>query len=45
MQSLSDYEQAHEERLFMRAVVAGPADLEAGQEIPLAASKKRLGFK
>ena len=45
MQSVSDYEQAEEERSFMRAVVAGLADLEAGREIPLAAAKKRLGLK
>jgi hypothetical protein len=45
MQSVSDYEKAEEERSFMRAVVAGLADLEAGREIPLAAAKKRLGLK
>jgi prevent-host-death family protein len=45
MQSVSDYEQAEEERSFMRAVVAGLADIEAGREIPLAAAKKRLGLK
>ena len=32
VQSLVDYEKAEEEREFMRAVVAGLADLEAGPE-------------
>jgi prevent-host-death family protein len=45
VQSVSDYEEAEEERSFMRAVVAGLADLEAGREIPLAEAKKRLGLK
>ena len=45
VQSLTDYEQAMEERAFMRAVVAGLADLEAGREVSLAAAKVRLGLK
>lgn len=45
VQSLSDYEAAEEERAFMRAVVAGLADLEAGRELSLAEAKARLGLK
>jgi len=44
MQSLVDFEAAAEERDFMRAVVAGLNDLEAGKELSLAAAKARLGF-
>lgn len=45
VQSVADYEQTQEERAFMRAVVEGLADLEAGREVPLAAARKRLGLK
>jgi prevent-host-death family protein len=45
VQSVSDYEQAEEERAFMRAVVTGLADLESGQEVSLAEAKARLGLK
>jgi prevent-host-death family protein len=45
VQSVSDYENAEEERAFMRAVVAGLADLEAGREVSLADAKTRLGLK
>ena len=45
VQSVADYEQAEEEREFMRAVVAGLADLEAGREITLAQAKAQLGLK
>jgi prevent-host-death family protein len=45
VQSLTDYEQAEEERAFMRAVVAGLADLEASREVSLAEAKTRLGLK
>lgn len=45
VQSVLDYEQAEEERAFMRAVVTGLADLEAGREISLAEAKARLGLK
>jgi prevent-host-death family protein len=45
MQSVSDYEQAEEERAFMRAVVTGLADLEAGREVSLAKAKARLGLE
>ena len=45
VQSVTDYEVAEEERAFMRAVVAGLADLEAGRELSLAEAKARLGLK
>jgi len=44
VQSVSDYETAEEERAFMRAVVAGLADLESGREVSLADAKARLGL-
>ncbi len=45
VQSLADYEQATEERAFMRAVVTGLSDLETGREVSLAEAKARLGLK
>ena len=45
VQSVADYEQTEEERAFMRAVVEGLADLEAGREVSLAEARKRLGLK
>lgn len=45
VQSLADYEKAEEEREFMRAVVEGLADLEAGREVSLDKAKARLGLK
>ena len=45
VQSVTDYEAAEEERAFMRAVVAGLSDLEAGRELSLADAKVRLGLK
>ncbi len=45
VQSINDYESAQEERAFMRAVVAGLADLDAGREVSLAEAKVRLGLK
>jgi len=45
VQSVDDYEKAEEERAFMRAVVAGLADLEAGREMSLDEAKVRLGLK
>ncbi len=45
VQSVTDYEMAEEERAFMRAVVAGLADLELGREVSLADAKARLGLK
>ena len=44
IQSVSDYEQAAEERAFMRAVVAGLADLDAGREFSLSEAKARFGL-
>jgi len=44
VQSVSDYETSEEERAFMRAVVAGLADLESGREVSLAEAKARLGL-
>ena len=45
VQSVSDYEKAEEERAFMRAVIAGLADLEAEREVSLDEAKVRLGLK
>lgn len=45
VQSVADYEKAEEERAFMRAVVAGLADLEDGREVSLDEARARLGLK
>ena len=45
VQSLSEFEAAQEERDFMRAVVAGLADIDAGRVIPLEDVKRRFGLK
>jgi prevent-host-death family protein len=45
VQSVNDYEVAEEERGFMRAVVTGLADLEAGRELSFAEAKARLRLK
>ena len=45
VQSVADYEQTEEERAFMRAVVEGLMDHEAGREVSLAKARKRLGLK
>jgi prevent-host-death family protein len=45
VQSVADFEQTEEDRAFMRAVVEGLADLEAGREVSLAEARKRLGLK
>lgn len=45
VQSVAEYEQSEEERAFMRAVIAGLADLDAGREVSLAEAKARLGVK
>jgi prevent-host-death family protein len=45
VQSVTDYEAAEEERAFMRAVLAGLADLEAGRELSLAEAEARLGLE
>jgi len=44
LQSVTDYEAAEEERAFLRAVVAGLSDLEAGREISLEDARTRLGL-
>jgi len=43
MQSLAEYEKAQDERAFMRAAVAGLADIESGREVSMAEAKARLG--
>jgi len=45
VQSVADYEQTEEERAFMRAVVEGLMDLEAGREVSITKARKRLGLK
>lgn len=45
VQSVIDYETSEDERAFMRAVVAGLADLESGREVSLAVAKTRLSLK
>jgi prevent-host-death family protein len=45
VQSVDDYEKGEEELEFMRAVVAGLADLEAGREVSLDEARTRLGLK
>ena len=45
VQWATDFETAEEERAFMRAVVAGLADLDAGREVSLAEARARLGLK
>ena len=44
VQALSEYEAESEERLFLRDVVEGLMDLEAGREVDLAEAKRRLGL-
>ncbi|MCL2024744.1 MAG: type II toxin-antitoxin system Phd/YefM family antitoxin [Coriobacteriia bacterium] len=44
MQDLAAYEQSQEERRFLRDVVKGLADLEAGREISLDELEIRLGL-
>ena len=45
VQSVAEFESSEDERAFMRAVVAGLADLESGRELSLARAKVRLGLK
>jgi prevent-host-death family protein len=45
MQDLHDYEAGIEKQEFMKAVVKGMVDLEAGREISLADVKKQLSLK
>ncbi len=44
VQSVVDYETSQEERAFMRAVVEGLADTEAGREVSIEEAKRRLGL-
>lgn len=44
VQALSDYEAAQKERDFMRAVVAGLADIDAGRVSSLEEVKRRVGL-
>lgn len=44
VQTLEKYEEAQEERDFMRAVVAGLADIEAGRVVPLDEVVSSLGL-
>ena len=44
VQSLAEFEAADEERSFMRAVVEGLSDLDAGREVSLEAARSRLGL-
>ena len=45
VQGLSQYEAAQDERDFMRAVVAGLADIDAGRVVSLDEVKRDLGLK
>jgi len=45
VQSVAEYESAAEERAFMRAVIAGLADIEAGREVSWSEAKTRLGLE
>ena len=45
VQGLDEYEAAQEERDFMRAVVAGLADIEAGRVMPLDEAVRSLGLE
>ena len=44
LQSLEDFEKAAEEREFMRAVMRGAVEIDAGKGIPISAVRDRLGF-
>jgi prevent-host-death family protein len=44
MQSVAEFEKAEEERAFMRAVLAGLGDLEAGRELSRDEVAERLGL-
>lgn len=45
VQSLAEYEAAEEEREFMRAVVQGIADVEAGREVSIQEVRARLSIE
>jgi prevent-host-death family protein len=44
VQSVADFERDADEREFLRALVTGLADLEAGRELSLAEARARLGL-
>ena len=44
LQSLEDFEKAAEEREFMRAVMQGAVEIDAGKGIPISAVRDRLGL-
>ena len=44
VQSVAGYESSAEERAFMRAAIAGLADIEAGREVSWNEAKTRLGL-
>ena len=44
IQSVADYEASEEERAFMKAVVAGLADLDTGREVSLKEAEVKLGL-
>ncbi len=44
VQSVAEYENAQEEREFMRAVLEGIGDLESGRDLSLTEARKRLGL-
>jgi len=44
VQALADYEAEVEERAFLRDVVTGLMDLDAGHELDLDDAKRRLGL-
>ena len=44
MQSVTAYEADREERMFMRAVAQGLADVDAGRVLTLQEAKRRLGL-
>jgi prevent-host-death family protein len=44
VQSLAEYERAEEERAFMRAMVEGLSDLEAGRQVSLEEARSCLGL-
>jgi len=44
LQSLEDFERTEEECYFMRAVVRGSIEIDAGQGIPIEEVKHKLGL-
>jgi prevent-host-death family protein len=44
VQSVADFEKSQDELAFMRAVVAGLADIETGRVVGLAEARTRLGL-